>query len=407
MRSPLLARSRPLAALTCLVGLVPARAQAPEPTRVPQLHAAIASAEHRGRVPALDWLCTEWLPTLPGWAEGLDPRDGFALTLGPDGVRVRATDVEVPAGTVMVGSLALHAGTTADRQRLSFRCGDDGIEDWFVGADFAPEPRWLDLMRDLGARTGEPRTLSLPVLTGHFAGALLDADPRAQLLRLGPALCGDVTFEARAARGGGLHVRGRSDGGLTMPLVLAVLALQSPSGELPSPLALRAFAARDADSVEAARQLGRGDRELDLSALRPLLRGDDDMRLFAIDALVRQRAVDELPRIVAAAGTESPWATVAAIDALRTMWPAATEATREATRRALSRSDSVRMRGVDLAAIDRPRRAPQTTPGPGDVSGDARGRWLLMLLCTGTGLFGLWARERARAAMAARTAPAT
>src|SRR5690606_24523422 len=124
------------------------------------------------------------------------------------------------------------------------------------------------------------------------------------LLRLGPALCGDATWMA-FHRDEHWHVFGRSDGGLIMPLVLLAISIADGAGELSS-LSLRAFAARDADQAEAARQLGRTDRAIDTATLRALLRADDSVRLTAIEALVRHGAARELPAIVKAADDDKP-----------------------------------------------------------------------------------------------------
>ena len=73
-------------ALAALLWCATAGAQAP------LLHAAIASSEHRGGVPAVAWLCEEYLPSLPSWPKDLDPQEPFALTVSSEGWSAAATD---------------------------------------------------------------------------------------------------------------------------------------------------------------------------------------------------------------------------------------------------------------------------------------------------------------------------
>ena len=359
----------------------------------PQLHAAIAASEHRKNVPAIAWLCTEFLPTLPQWPAGLDPSAAFSLSLSATGLQIRKTAVVVPTGAVAIGTCSF--SKASDAPQLVWRCDTNGREQWFVPKDFELPVRWQQLLHAIEADLiGTSRTLAVPVLTGHLAGGLLDNDPRSALLRLGPSLCGDATWHARR-EGEQLRVCGRSDGGLMLPVTYLALAIADGAGGL-SALSLRAFAARDADQAEAARQLGRTDRELDSRTLRALLHAEDEVRLTAIEALVRHGASNELPAIIRAADAQHPWATIAARDAVTRLWPVATAEERHATRSALQTSEASMLQQLDVdgLATAPPIAEPPAAQVAIAVDG-GRARALLLLLCTSIGLLGLWRRERA------------
>lgn len=358
--------------------------------RVPDAHlyAAVAASEHRGGVPAIAWLCEEYLPTLAAWPAGLDPRGPFSLHLSHDGIHIAATAVSMPAGAVAFGSCVFEGG--ADAPQLVWRCASDGREEWFAPTDFALPTDLHDALATIGADALDvPRTVQLPVAIAHLAGISVDTDPRSALLRLAPALCGEATWLAER-RGTRLHVCGRSDGGLMLPTTLLILAALDGSGE-PTPLAVRAFAARDGDRTEATRQLGRPDRALDRDTLRALLVGEDHARLTAIDALSRQHAAAELPHIIAAADERHPLAELAAIDAVKRLWPIADADARQATRRALFHSASPRLRGLDVDALA----TGHGTPVPPRAL-PARARLVLALGLLALGLFWLWRREHHR-----------
>lgn len=375
------AELRRLAVVVALTGVV--ASQAPPDVRV---HVAFAAAPHRNHVPALAWLCEQFLPQHAAWPAGLDTRQPFALALTLAGITISATAVELPRGVAASGTCEV-----GDGPALTFRCASDGSDDWFVPAAFPLPAAWRTLLHDLDAAALEvPRTVTAPVLVGHFAGALADGDPRATMLRLGATMCGDVTWVAWSTPAH-LRVRGRSDGGLTLPAALLLLA--AADGPRTHGLALRAFAARDADRVEAARQLVRADEADALPTLRAMLCADDRTRLAAIDALVRLGASEELPAIVASGGTANPWATLAAADAVRLLWPTASPLARRDTNMAIARSDSVLLRSLPVHTMaTRPGRAPQ--PARGDDS--ARVRSLLWLALIAIGVATLWARERRR-----------
>jgi hypothetical protein len=350
------------------------------------LDVAVAAAPQRGKLPALAWLCEAWLPARAAWPQGLDRRAAFRLSLA-DG-RLTVARLQAPIGDLaFAGSCRFGDGAPA-----LFACSVDGHEDWFVPAAFAPATRWLDALDALDARAlDRPRSLATPVVVAHLAGGLADDDPRGALLRLGATLCGDVTWTAWSTPQW-LRVRGRSEGGLLLPAALAALAVTD--GPATNGLALRAYAARDADRDEATRQLTRaGGAEAD-APLRAMLHADDPARLAAIDALVRRGAAAELPAIVGAADPEAPWATLAAIDALHELWPHADATTRRRTRDAIAASASIALRGVDLEALAPRVRPPVEPTAPASL----RVRALLWLGVCAIGLCGLLARERRRSA---------
>ena len=377
------------AALTLCLLIAGANAQ----TRGPELHAAFAGSSHRGGTPAIAWLCEQFLPSLPAWPNGLDPREPFALRLTANELSMRPTDTPIPDGVVALGTFALAAERGS---QLLWRCDANGSEQWYVPADFALPTHWQKLLRAIEADVLDtPRSISAPVVAGHLAGGLLEGDPRATALRLGAAQCADVTWMAWRQRDQ-VRVQGRSDGGLMLPLVLLAMAIADGGGE-PAALALRAFAARDGDQSEAARQLGRADRDLDVDTLRALLFAPDRVRLTAIDALVRRQASAELPNIVAAADGEHPWAELAAEDALRELWPLAQPEHRQRTRAALQKSQSVTLRGIDIESLPGGHAAPGThEPTVTELARSSRAAFLMILFCTSIGLVGLWTRERVR-----------
>lgn len=356
--------------------------------RAPELRAAFGARASRLLVPAVEWLCGTCLPARPEWPRDLD-RDGpFAIVLSARGLSITATNVSMPAGIVALGSCSIGN----DRPTV-FCCSVDGTEDWFVPRDFdAPAP-WRALLADLGADVLDaPRTLDAAVVIGHLAGALVDGDPRAEVLRLGSSSCAQVAWTAWTTATH-VRVRGRSDGGLTLPATLLLLATGAEPASATS-LALRAFAARDGDRAEAARQFARVQDPRSVAALRALLHAEDTVALAAIDALVRLRAAEELPNIVAAAKAQAPWASLAAADAVRELWIDAGPSARARTRTALARSDDLVLRSIDPDRL--PTRAVGPLVEPAATDGAGRARALLMLGVFAIALHGLWSRERAR-----------
>ncbi|MBL8750317.1 MAG: hypothetical protein JNK78_14220 [Planctomycetes bacterium] len=374
---------------TAIAALGAAAAQTPI-----ELRAAIADRSTRARVPAIDWLCGTALPTRPEWPNGLDADGAFAIVWTPHGIEVSATRVTLPDGVVAAGSCSIAGGPP-----MVWSCGVDGVEDWFVPRDFTAPPEIRNALAAFDADVlDEPRMLDASVLIGHAAGVAVDGDPRAELLRVGGALCGQVAWKAWRTPSH-LRVRGRSDGGLVLPAVLFAIA-RDGAPSTTSALSLRAFAARDGDRAEAARQSSRRETPQSLATLRALLRADDATALAAIDALVRLRATDELPRIVAAARPDAPWASLAAADALRELWIDASPSVRANTKRAQADCRAIEVRSIDLDRLPVRVPASATDPQPEVDDGSSRGRALLLLAAFAIGLHGLWLRERARLRMA-------
>ena len=385
---------RILVGLLASVVVGPVAQVAPPTQGGPQLHAAIAASSERVNVPAIAWLCEEYLPSLPEWPEGLDPHSRYAVSLSADGLRIQATDIILPKGSVAIGSCTFDS--SANTPPLLWSCELNGQERWSVPTDFHLPAQWRRLLHSLEADlTDTPRTLSVPVIIGHLAGGLLDDDPRSALLRLTPALCGDATWLAWQ-QGDYTHVCGRSLGGLMLPVTL--LALSIDDRQIPaSTLALRAFSSRDMDQAEALRQLSRPDRRLDTATLRALLHAEDPVCLAAIEALIRHRATDSLPNIVKAAGPKRPLATIAARDAVLRLWPTATTEIRHATHAALALTNSPVL--GQLNAEDLPVDASShsdsriVTEMPTTTNG-SRARALTILFFVSLGLLALWRREQ-------------
>jgi hypothetical protein len=372
---PSLRTAAALAAFAC--SAVMALAQA-----APTVHVAFrAGAADTGPL-AFQRLRAAWLPSQPAWPAELQPGAAFSLTLVDGALRIAPSTSELPEAVVAMASLQFDDGPAAVGS-----CTADGTEDWFVPDGFTLPTPWQRRLRELQADLlDQPRCVDAAVLAGHLAGPLVDGAPRAQLAHLA-ALCGEVTFVAWRADGR-LRVRGRSDGGLLLPALIVAALDRDGTATLP----LRAFAARDGDRAEAARQLLRLDGDQATRALRGLLHADDELRLAAIDAMVRRGATDELPRIVAAAAPGLPLATTAATDALRALWLDAPPDVRQRTRAALARSDNPDLRRIDLERL--PHRVADTPAAPAADPGP-RLRTLVLLLLSGACLYGIWLRQRA------------
>jgi hypothetical protein len=347
------------------------------------VHAAFAAEPQRQAAAAIAWWCADYLAHRPEWPRDLDWKGAFSLVWSEGRLGIGPAAAPLGVDVVAVGSFSFDRGPD-----LLWTCACDGTEDWYVPPGFEVPSDWRRLLDALDADLIDvPRSLDLPVVFAHLAGAAVDGDPRNEL-RIGASLCGEVTWMCWRTPTH-LRVRGRSAGGLCLPIALALLGRQDAAHPLDD-LSLRAFAARDADRAEAARQLGRATSTESLAALRALLHAEDAVRLAAIDALVRRRESDELPRIVAAAGPSMPWASLAAKDAVRELLPTASPGARQRTRAAIAASQSTELRRLDPGTADR-RSAPATA-----LSDDRRPRNLLLLGVIAVGLYGLWSRERAR-----------
>jgi hypothetical protein len=374
---------RTLAAV-CLAGATLAQA----PTAEPVLRAVAAPAAFAasGTAAAWDWLLNEFLPQRPEWPVGLAVGRAIALEWRGDRLTIAPATPTLPPGSGAAGSFAFGDGPVG-----LWSCQADGVEDWFLPPDFAVPAAWQGLLPQLAtAGLDQPHRVDVAVLVGHLASALVDADPRATLLRVGASHCGETTWLAWRSPTH-LRVRGGSGGGLVLPAALLAIAVADGHGTAP-PLPLRAFASRDGDRHEAARQLLRSDAATAGPTLRALLHGDDDQRLVAIDALVRRGATHELPRIVAAAQGH-PRAALAAGDAVQQLFAAANPIDRQRTRAALARASDPDLRSLDVDAL-----LGRQPPRSGTDDGSQRARWLLLLGCLGVLLYGLWLRERHRRA---------
>ncbi|MBX3462140.1 MAG: hypothetical protein KF830_03140 [Planctomycetes bacterium] len=377
-------RHRALLPLLALGPTALAGAQAPP---VPTVRVAFASAAHRAAVPAFAWLC-DHVVQQPGWPAGRDRTRPFAATFDPQGVTLLGDGVDLPRGVVAAGTCSLPG------LELLWACAADGTEDWFVPRDARLPEAWHALLHGLQLDVvDEPRSLDATVVIGHLAGGLCEGDPRAERLRLGAAACGEVTWTAWATP---THwrVRGRSGGGLLLPAALLWLAREGASAD-PAPLPLRAFAARDGDRAEAARQSVRVPGSATEQTLVALLHADDQVAFAAVDALRRLGAAHALPQIVAVARPDVPWTELAAAEALQALWPAADPATRQATRAAVWRCGSAAVRAVDLEALD----GAAVSPRPAERAAEAaslRLRILVWLALLAVGLYGLWSRARLR-----------
>lgn len=378
----------------CALAVLPCLAQslaAQLPGTPFEFHAVVAAAPQRGGVPAIAWFAEQWLPAHEAHGSSADLSSTFAVHGGPDGMKVAATHVEPGKNVVAAGSCRI-----GDSAPLLWQCRTDGTEDWFVPSDFPLPSAWRSRLQALDADAlDQPRTLATSVLAGHLAGGLAEGDPRAELLRLGASACGDLTWIAWHD-GTQLRVRGRSEGGLMLPVLLLLLADDGRSRD--DGLALRAFAARDHERDEAARQLGLSRHPHSVATLRAMLHGDDTTRLSAIDALTRRGAAEELPAIVAAADEKAPLATLAAADALQSLWADASPVARQRTRAAIARSACLDLRRIDLEAL--PRRVPAPAGEAPTATADRPTIALVWLSLSAFGLLGMWLRERHRAAHA-------
>lgn len=340
--------------------------------QAPLLRATFAADAAASGPPALVWLRRDLLAQRPEWPAGLRPTDAFTVTWRETGVAITAGE-PLPKGTYLAG------GVLADDCEVLVRCAPSGIEDWSVtGATLPPSILRLAQLFDLRV-DAPPRAIDVAAAAGNLLPAMLDDDPRRPLCGVGAAECGELMLEVQRTATG-LHLRGRSSGGLLLPAVILWLgsapmpaelsttaAPQAPTDELR--WSVRGFTARDGGRPEAARQLARSHSSNGLAALRALLHADDSTRCAAIDSLIRLGAADELPRIVAA-GKGQPLATAMAEAAVTELW--------------------------DRATPDR--RAGIAPPGgaAGDDAPPSSRRLLLPLTALFFGLLSFWLRERRR-----------
>ncbi|MFO1078254.1 MAG: hypothetical protein U1E73_11090 [Planctomycetota bacterium] len=352
------------------------------PAQAPKAQVAFAAGANRSGLAGFAWLCGAYLPSLPAWPSGLDAAESIVVHCDERGITIAPNAVPLPAGAIAVGSIDLPSGV-----RALCSCASDGGEDWFVPVGATMPPDWEQLVGLLRARELErAHTIDLAAAVGHLLGP--SAEGEARSLQIGATLCGEVTWQAWT-NSTHLRVRGRSEGGLTIPAAL-LLAAQANGVPTDGTLALRAFVARDGDRQEAVRQLSATDPEVSHDTLIAMLYGTDELRLTAIDSLVRQRSAEDLPRIVSAASPSMPLAVVAAADAVHAMWADASASDRDRTRAALASSPVALLRGLDPERAQREPVAASRTQIPW--------RLLFILFLAAATTFPLWLRERARTA---------
>jgi hypothetical protein len=339
--------------------------------QAPLLRVAFAADAAASGPPALVWLRRDLLALRPEWPAGLRATDAFTLTWRPTGIAIGAGE-PLPKGTYLAG------GVLAGDGEVLLRCAASGVEDWSVTGTAVPPAilrlaQLFDLLAD-----APPRAIDVAAAAGNLLPAMLDDDPRRPLFGVGAAECGDLMLEIQRTATG-LHLRGRSNGGLLLPVVILWLSSAPTPAELSTTAApdaptdeqrwsVRGFTARDGDRPEAARQLARSHSSNGLAALRALLHADDSTRCAAIDSLIRLGAADELPRIVAA-GKGQPLATAMAEAAVAELW--------------------------DRAAPDRRAGIAPPVAGGDDAPSSSR-RLLLPLAALFFGLLSFWLRERRR-----------
>jgi hypothetical protein len=311
--------------------------QASDPT--PRLTVVLAADPSGDGPPALVWLRRAGLPAFASAIGALDRDAQWTLRLTVDGVL-----------TVVPSAVELDAGcyarivVTVGGRTIEGRCDTNGIEDWVVERPLPAMPgRFATLLALLRVDDAPlPRQFDVGAVVGNLMPALPDEDPMRALLFDGAVECGDVTF-AVAREATRVRVRGRSAGGLTLPVVLTLLAeLRSrPDPALRSrdvadgeSHALVARAGRDEHRDESIRQLARSEGAEERRVLYGLLHADDEVRVAAMEALVRAGDVDAVPRLLAAATRAIPESERMAELALATLLEAPRERTKPAPRSA-------------------------------------------------------------------------
>ncbi len=131
------------------------------------------------------WLCGTYLPSRQEWPAELAAKAAFTATVSAAGLRIEASQMALPEGTLAAGSLQF-----GDHPMAFGACDDDGIEDWYVPKSMQLPAPWRTVLHELDADLiGQPRTLDIAVLVGHLAGPTMEGDSRHGLAHLG-AVCG-------------------------------------------------------------------------------------------------------------------------------------------------------------------------------------------------------------------------
>jgi hypothetical protein len=333
------------ALLAALLSLAPC---AQDPGQDLVIHARWQPDPGRTGPPALVWLRTAWLPSLPAWPSGLDPAAAFEVSVFAGGDLVVAP-TGPPSGAYLAADVTLSATS------LRAICDGDGLEQWQVTRSGPLPPRiatlvsWLRL--DVDQRD---RVFDLRPLAGLLLGARDEADPIRSLLDQGPAECGEVTLSI-GRRGDRLVVTGRSAGGLLFPAVLACVADRRGGAVARDDVgrwSLLAACARDDLRSESARQFIRFSDPRARAALEGLLHTEDLARVVAIDTLLRRADGQALPAVIAAASPAVPGSEEMALLAVWTWLPQAKAEQRAAVLATMRQHGSalVRSSSVELAA---------------------------------------------------------
>jgi hypothetical protein len=371
----------PWSAAATLAACFAASAVGQTPTLRVQWHFAAGCAE-RGPA-AVRTLLRELLPAEPGWPAALQPEQSLVVTWQDQRWHFAASNTAPPGAALFAVAL----WPTAGGPPAVGSCDTNGIEDWFVPTDWsssAPESRWLAQFAP--ADGGGPRTYHVATLIAPQLEPSLDGSPTRKLLELA-AECGELCVVAWQSNLG-LRVRGRSEGGLSVPAFL-LWRLGANPPDAATDLRLHALAACDSERSAAAR-LGSRAASFGATLWQALLYADDATRLAAIDSLVRRGEAAALPAVVAAADPRLPLSLQATADAVRELWSTLPTRDQPGLLRALAQSAAPGLRSlaVELAAAPGSRFARQ------GVDPGARARWLLALGCLAAGVYGLWLRER-------------
>lgn len=366
----------------------------------PTVRIRLAADPYRRGPAAWTWLRERVLPAAAGGLRREETLAALELRLSRRGLRVLRG--RSPSGGYLTATLRAGAGLLA-----TVRCRFDGLERWRI-----PRPaqgRVPPALRTLLSRVGldrdrGPIAFDVAALVGNLAGPI---DPRGDAadtaLAIGPIECGELLVAVRPGVGD-WRVVGRSEGGLLLPALLALLAdlrARPRSGWRGAPRAtdherwrLWALAARGPARLEAARQLALCGTPAAHRTLERLL-FDDATRVAAMDALIHAGASRALPALVAAATPGDPDTEAMAVRALDKWLPQLDARRRAAWLRALFDHPSARLRGFAAEhrrrlAASVPARRAAAPPGP-----PRREPWILALTFSAAVLGLAWLRARA------------
>jgi len=274
------------------------------PGQAPLVELSLAEdSEQRGPA-AWTYVRASILPRLPGWPEDQPAFAAIKLSVYRDG------RIESRPGTSSDAYLAarvqLPSGTI-----ISASCDHAGLEKWQLHPSGYLEARLEQLLKVFDLRH-ERNLLSLDVgaVTGNLMAGSVSGDPLHSLLTEGAVECGVLRLAVFHEDDRWL-ISGKSQGGLLLPSVLALLAdLQrypAADGKIfgPRPMAdidrwlLLAAAGRGSIREEAARQLARFDSPRATRGLEQLLHSEGASRNVAIASLIRRGEEGSLTKILA------------------------------------------------------------------------------------------------------------